>query len=433
MERFDVVIVGAGLTGITCALELSRAGRKVCLIESSDRVGGSLKSRRIFDLNQKLDWGPAFFPMLFLSPTLSEVGVLSDLRLENNIHPYLHPTSESHALFPKSSKLRKPNVSDSKQMSFLQSLVCKPLIAPIRHPFSAISFGARVILRMLRNTFSKQARILDKGLRDHILTDNLILSYFGSQVLQDLADEIGWPRIRGGSDALISSLEEAILNQGIQVVLNRRVQSLEELPEASLTVFATGSGPAGKILGKQFDESANLVAVEKKDYLLNSPVPWGEAGEFAGSTVHLGGDYSDPRYTWGVFYEGTIFDPPSQGMFYASGYRRVNASGETAAIEDEIEKYAPGFKSTIKETVVTRSREFERVNPSIIEADILQGKLSFERMLIAESKFLQSGKIIIAGSQLFPGPGAHGLVGYRVARRAQRILSSAQRKFPKNQ
>ncbi len=36
----DVVIIGAGLAGLTAALELRTAGRSVCVVEARERVGG---------------------------------------------------------------------------------------------------------------------------------------------------------------------------------------------------------------------------------------------------------------------------------------------------------------------------------------------------------------------------------------------------------
>ncbi|MEU0751937.1 NAD(P)/FAD-dependent oxidoreductase [Streptomyces albogriseolus] len=42
----DVVVVGAGLSGLTCALDLCRAGRRVALLEASDGVGGRMRTDR---------------------------------------------------------------------------------------------------------------------------------------------------------------------------------------------------------------------------------------------------------------------------------------------------------------------------------------------------------------------------------------------------
>lgn len=44
MERADVVVVGGGLAGLSCGLELAEAGREVLLIEARDVVGGRTAS-----------------------------------------------------------------------------------------------------------------------------------------------------------------------------------------------------------------------------------------------------------------------------------------------------------------------------------------------------------------------------------------------------
>jgi phytoene dehydrogenase-like protein len=46
-EPLDVVIVGAGLAGLACAGALVRAGRRVMLLESADRVGGRVATDTI--------------------------------------------------------------------------------------------------------------------------------------------------------------------------------------------------------------------------------------------------------------------------------------------------------------------------------------------------------------------------------------------------
>lgn len=42
----DAVVVGAGLAGLACALDLCRAGARVTLLEGSDRVGGRMRTDR---------------------------------------------------------------------------------------------------------------------------------------------------------------------------------------------------------------------------------------------------------------------------------------------------------------------------------------------------------------------------------------------------
>src|SRR3978361_2141447 len=50
MARGDVVVIGAGLGGLTAAAILARAGRKVLVIERSNSVGGAASSYKSGDL-----------------------------------------------------------------------------------------------------------------------------------------------------------------------------------------------------------------------------------------------------------------------------------------------------------------------------------------------------------------------------------------------
>src|SRR4029079_19708477 len=50
MGRYDVVVIGTGLGGLTAGAILARAGRKVLVIERSNSVGGAASSYKSGDL-----------------------------------------------------------------------------------------------------------------------------------------------------------------------------------------------------------------------------------------------------------------------------------------------------------------------------------------------------------------------------------------------
>jgi renalase len=48
-NEFEIVIIGAGMAGITCAIELQRMGKSVIILEKSRGVGGRMATRRLFE------------------------------------------------------------------------------------------------------------------------------------------------------------------------------------------------------------------------------------------------------------------------------------------------------------------------------------------------------------------------------------------------
>src|SRR5690242_7167605 len=44
--RADVVVVGAGITGVTAAYELTKRGRRVTVLEASSRAGGLIRTEQ---------------------------------------------------------------------------------------------------------------------------------------------------------------------------------------------------------------------------------------------------------------------------------------------------------------------------------------------------------------------------------------------------
>ncbi len=58
-EKFDCIVLGAGIAGIVAANKLRLAGLSVCLLEKSRGIGGRLATRRI--AGQSFDHGAQFF------------------------------------------------------------------------------------------------------------------------------------------------------------------------------------------------------------------------------------------------------------------------------------------------------------------------------------------------------------------------------------
>ncbi len=77
-QEFEIVIIGAGIAGITCAAELRRSGKDVLILEKSRGVGGRMATRRLFDTI--VDHGTCY-----LSPSDAQVLRIFDRLIEAKI------------------------------------------------------------------------------------------------------------------------------------------------------------------------------------------------------------------------------------------------------------------------------------------------------------------------------------------------------------
>jgi len=60
VTRFDVVIIGAGAAGLAAGRALSGAGKRVCILEARDRIGGRVSSLHLPDLPLPVELGAEF-------------------------------------------------------------------------------------------------------------------------------------------------------------------------------------------------------------------------------------------------------------------------------------------------------------------------------------------------------------------------------------
>jgi len=95
----------------------------------------------------------------------------------------------------------------------------------------------------------------------------------------------------------------------------------------------------------------------------------------------------------------------------------------TAAIESQVERFAPGFREKILGRHVMNTVQMEAYNPNYIGGDINGGVIDigqlFTRPALRLSPYKTSAKgIYICSSSTPPGGGVHGMCGYHAAIRA---------------
>ena len=78
MSDPDVLVVGAGITGLTCAYRLQKLGVNTLVLESGDRVGGVIRTERVN--GYLVERGPNS-----LLPTPHTFGLLKELGLEDEL------------------------------------------------------------------------------------------------------------------------------------------------------------------------------------------------------------------------------------------------------------------------------------------------------------------------------------------------------------
>ena len=93
------------------------------------------------------------------------------------------------------------------------------------------------------------------------------------------------------------------------------------------------------------------------------------------------------------------------------------------AIENQVERFAPGFKDLILSKHTMDSRQIESYNPNYVGGDINGGVIDigqlFTRPALRYSPYKTSEKgLYICSSSTPPGGGVHGMCGYYAAKKA---------------
>ncbi|RFM25772.1 phytoene desaturase family protein [Deminuibacter soli] len=463
-KAFDAVIVGAGPNGLSAAIALQQAGLNVLLVEAKSTIGGGLRSAALTLPGFVHDVCSAIHPLAMASPFFKTLP-LADYGLQYLQPPVAaaHPFDDGSAaaLFPSlKNTIDTLDAADAGAYRRLLEPVIKDwdmllpeLLGPLhmpKHPLAMARFGwpaLRAATTIAKRFKENKARGLWAGMAAHSIQPltHLTTSAVGL-VLLAAGHTGGWPLPKGGSQAIAQALVQYFIALGGKVETDFPVHSLNQLPSSHAVVFDVTPRQLLAITGDRFSGFYKRQlqhfrygpGVFKIDWALREPIPFTAAHCRAAGTVHLGNTLEEITAGEQQVWEGRHPDKPfvllaQQSLFDASrvpqgrqaawAYCHVPHGSQkdmTTAIENQVERFAPGFKDIILERHVMHTTQLEAYNPNYIGGDINGGILDirqlYTRPALRLTPYATPAKgIFICSSSTPPGGGVHGMCGYHAA------------------
>ena len=470
MKDFDAIVIGSGPNGLAAAITLQQQGLSVLVMEAKGTVGGGLRTQALTQAGYLHDVCSAIHPLAVASPFFSK-HPLKDFGLEF-IYPEVqaaHPFDNGTAAVLLSSLSQTAALLGKDESTYLRlieplvnnwSSIHEDILAPFRipkHPAKMAGFGWHALrsAQQLSSQFStEKGKGLLGGMAGHSIQplSNLATSAIGL-VLLTLGHTVGWPVPKGGSQAIADAMTRYFISLGGNVQTRITVNNLSDLPPAKALLFDVTPKQLMSIAGDQFSSLYKWqlnryrygMGVFKMDWALDGPVPFINEDCRKAGTVHLGNTFNEiadaEKQTWNgkhpdkpfvLLAQPSIVDPSRapDGKHTLWAYCHVphrSAVDMSAAIENQIERFAPGFKKRIVDKHVMNTQQMQTYNANYIGGDINGGVLDirqlYTRPALRRSPYRTSAKgIYICSSSTPPGGGVHGMCGYHAAQRALKDL-----------
>ena len=469
-SSFDAIVVGSGPNGLAAAITIQQSGLSVLVIEAKDTIGGGLRSAELTLPNFVHDICSAIHPLAAGSPffkilPLNQHGLKF---IQPTIHA-AHPFDDGTAAALYSSVEETANRLHEDEISYIkliQPLVSNwpqivddalgPLHFP-KHPINMARFGLKALRsakHLSKHFRSKHARGLWAGMSAHsILPLSKVTTSAIGLVLMTAAHMYGWPIPKGGSAAIANALASYFVSIGGTIQTNFYVNSLDQLPSSRAIIFDLSPKQLIEIAGHKFSSFYKWQlkryrygsGVFKIDWALNEPIPFISTECRQAGTIHLGNTFEEieaseqmvaqgkhPEKPFVLLAQQSLFDPSRAPIrkHTAWAYCHVpNGStlDMTERIENQVERFAPGFRDCILAKHVMNCEQLQEYNQNYIGGDINGGMIDmsqlFTRPALRLSPYRTSAKgIYICSASTPPGGGVHGICGYHAAKRALRDI-----------
>jgi len=347
-------------------------------------------------------------------------------------------------------------------------------------------FGALPVRRLAQEEFTETGPgLLLAGCALHadLLLEGPGSSMFG-WILAMLGQQIGWPVPVGGAGALTRALVARLESRGGIVRCDAGVEEIVVRGRRAVGVRTAGGGTFDARHAVLADVSApqlygGLVGWEhlpvrlredlrrfqwdfatvKVDWALTEPIPWTALPARQAGTVHLGADMQElsdfahhvttgriPARPFGLLGQMTTADPSrspagtESAWMYTHVPRQVTAdlgpdglTGQwdereaeamAARMEQQVERFAPGFTDLIAARRILTPPRFETLNANL-SAGALNGGTTMAHQQLVFRPTPGTGRpetpvngLYLASSSAHPGGGVHGACGANAARAA---------------
>ncbi|MEX0662428.1 MAG: NAD(P)/FAD-dependent oxidoreductase [Balneolaceae bacterium] len=462
-SAYDAIIIGSGPNGLSAAIRLALEGLSVKVFEASETIGGGMRTKELMQSGFKHDICSAIHPLAASSPFLKQLP-LADFGLEwiTPEFPVAHPLDSGDAVVMHHSikkTMEELGNDGEKYRSAMEPIVknwdtlTKDFLGPLRFPKRPVDlalFGLKALqpASLFQKRFKdERAKALFGGLAAHsILPLNAISTSAIGLVLGAAGHSVGWPLPKGGSQSIADAMKYYFISLGGEVETGVEVTSIDQLPKATSYLFDLTPKQLIEIAGDRLPEAyINMLkkyrygsGVFKIDYILKEPVPWKDSRCNRAGTVHLGGTFDEIAASEKIMDEGGIPDNPyvlvaQQSLFDDTrtpddrhtlwAYCHVpNGStvNMTQRIENQIERFAPGFRDIVEERQTMNTDQFHEYNANYFGGDINGGRQDIWQLFTRPVSLVHpyatpAEGIYVCSSSTPPGGGVHGMCGYHAA------------------
>jgi phytoene dehydrogenase-like protein len=463
-------VIGAGPNGLAAAIVLAQAGMQVDVLEAQSTPGGAARTLELTLPGFRHDFGSAVFPLGAGSP------FFSSLPLANHGLEWIHsPAALAHPLDDGTAVILERDLARAKDAFGIDGPAWDSLMRPFverwtefapeilrpvsffpHHAWLMARFGmvavqsARVVARRFRND---RTRALFAGLAAHsFLSLDEPLSAAFAILMAVPAHAAGWPIARGGAQSITNALCSFLSTLGGKVHTSSPVEGLAALDRHDLFLCDLTPRQLVKVAGqrlsehykRQLDTYRYASGVFKVDYALNAPIPWRAPECLRAATVHVGGSLEEIAASEKAVRSGQHADRPfvllAQPSLFDSS--RAPAGKHTAwaychvphastvnmleKLEDQIERFAPGFRDCILARRVFPPADLESMDANLVGGDVGGGAMDIRQLLFRPTwrhYATSAPEIYICSASTPPGGGVHGMCGYHAAKMALSRLS----------